>query len=224
MLQATRLLPVQSLDVMSLSHPAGPSHEVVLDYTSVAGPTATHMRGTLLVNSHESMRNLGLYDRYVAALPERHREPILYAIAASWIPMDVAFAHYETCERLDLADAHLEQLGKLMAARVADTFLSSAIRATRKAGIAGMWLALAQNDRLWDRMYQGGGVCVWKTGPKDLIHESHGLPLITLRYWRTAYLHYITAFTKLFTNVAYLKPVRASSTDPHRIAIAISWV
>jgi len=209
---------------MSVSHRVSPDHEVIVEHVSSLGPTATHMRGTLLVNSHENLRTLGLFEAYTAALSPRHREPIMYAIAASWIPMEVALAHYEACDSLALDPAQFAKLGELMAMRVTDTFLSSALRTTRNAGIESVWLALQHNDRLWDRMYMGGGVTVVRTGPKDLLHETHGLPLVTSRYWRSAYVHYVTAFTNLFTRASYVKAVRASAPDPHRIAVAISFV
>ena len=198
--------------------------EVILDYTSPLGPDTTHMRGTLLVNSLDNLRALGLYDRNLALLPKTHRDVIPYTLAASWIPIDIALAHYETCEALGLDQHQLKQMGEMMAKRVADTFLGTVLRASRNAGVEGLWLALKQNHRLLGRMYQGGGMSVLKTGPKDLILENTGLPIVTCRYWRTVYVHYMNAIGGMFTKVTYVQLARPRLPHPHTIAIAGSWV
>jgi hypothetical protein len=198
--------------------------EVVLDYTSPLGPNVTHMRGTLLANSLDSLRAISLYDRYLEMLPPSHREVIPYTIAASWIPIDIALIHYETCDAMGLSEAELEKMGEMMAARVAETFLSTVLRTTRNAGVDSFWTVLKQNNRLLERMYQGGGMAVLKTGPKDLILENTGLPVVTSRYWRRAYVYYMKAIGDMFTKVTYVKLVRPRVAHPHSVAIACSWV
>ena len=198
--------------------------EVVLDYVSPLGPNVTHMRGTLLVNSLDNLRTLGLYDRYLEALPPSHQEVIPYTIAASWIPIDIALIHYETCDAIGLSEEQLEKMGEMMATRVADTFLATVLRTTRNAGVESFWTALSQNHRLLERMYQGGGMAVLKTGPKDLILENTGLPVVTSRYWRQVYVYYMKAVSGLFTKVAYAKLVQPRVAHVHSIAVACSWV
>jgi hypothetical protein len=95
-----------------------------------------------------------------------------FVIAASWVPIDLARAHYVACDRMKLGDRATEELGSLMAASVSGTLLASLLRTVRSAGLDSLWTVLKQNDRLWDRMYQGGGVTVIKLGPKDLILEN----------------------------------------------------
>jgi len=198
--------------------------EVILDYTSPSGPNATHMRGTLLVNSLDNLRALGVYERYLELLPRSHSDVIPYTIAASWIPIELALVHYETCEGLGLDEVQLKQVGEMMAKRVADTFLNTVLRATRNAGVESIWLALSHNHRLLERMYQGGGMTILRTGPKDLIMENTGLPIVTSRYWRAAYVHYMNAICSMFTKVTYVKLARPRVPHPHSVAIAGSWV
>lgn len=198
--------------------------EVVLDYMSPLGPNVTHMRGTLLVNSLDNLRALGLYDRYLDTLAPSHREVIPYTIAASWIPIDIALIHYETCDGMGLSEEELAKMGEMMATRVAETFLSTVLRTTRNAGVESFWAALRQNHRLLERMYQGGGMAVLKTGPKDFILENSGLPVVTSQYWRRVYVYYMKAISDMFTKVTYVKLVRPRVAHPHSIAIACSWV
>lgn len=198
--------------------------EVVLDYTSPLGPNVTHMRGTLLVNSLDNLRALGLYDRYLETLPPSHRDVIPYAIAASWIPIDIALLHYETCDAMGLSEGELGKMGELMATRVAETFLATVLRTTRQAGVESFWSVLKQNNRLLERMYQGGGMAVLKAGPKDLILENTGLPVVASRYWRRAYVYYMKAIGDMFTKVTYVRLVHPRVAHPHSIAVACSWV
>jgi len=198
--------------------------EIIVDYTSPAGPEVTHMRGALLVNSLDNLKALGVYERYVELLPRAHREVIPYTLAASWIPIELAMAHYDTCDALTLDEPQLVRMGELMAARVADTYLGSALRISRNAGMESLWAAIKQNHRLLERMYQGGGMCVMKTGPKDLILENTGLPIVASRYWRTVYTHYMRAVGDMFTKVTYVRLVRPRVAHPRSIAISASWV
>lgn len=203
---------------------ASPTGEIVVDHISSEGPTVTHMRGLMVVSSLSNLRAAGLFPRYQDSLPAAHRDGILYAIASSWVPVELALAHYHTIDRLNLGPAEVRNLGALMAQKVAESILSVALRTLRDAGVSTIWRLLAQQDRVWDRMYQGGGVTVLKTGPKDVVLENHGLPLLESRYFRAAHVAYLHAVSSLFTKVVFTKQVRAREPHPHRIAIAGSWV
>lgn len=198
--------------------------QVVVEHTSSAGPVVTHVRGTLIAGSRDNLRDIGVYDQYVEELPSSLRERLLYAIPTSWVPIEDALAHYNTCELLKLDSTQIARLGELTASRVIDTFLGKALRMAQNAGADSFWLLIKQNDRIYDRMYQGGGVRVLKTGPKDLIVENHGMPLAECRYWRMAYVAYMEALGRAFAKVSFIKLVRPSVNDPHRIAVAGSWV
>jgi hypothetical protein len=87
-----------------------------------------------------------------------------------------------------------------------------------------LWTILKQNDRLWDRMYQGGGVTVIKAGPKDLILENHGISLAESRHFRAAYRAYWVALGRLSAKSVYVKLIAPREPHPHRIAFAGSWV
>lgn len=204
--------------------PVAARGEIVVDHISADGPTATHMRGIMLVSSLQNLREAGFYDRYMENLPPMHREPIAYTIAASWVPIDLMLAHYQACDRMQLDQSQIRVLGKLMADKAADSFLSVALRTLRDAGVETIWRLLAQQDRIWDRMYRGGGVTVLRTGPKDVLFENHGLPLVQSRYFRKAHVEYMRAVSSMFTKVVFTKEVRPREPHPHRIAIAGSWV
>jgi hypothetical protein len=204
----------------------GPSQSptLLVDHTSSHGAEVTQIRGILLVKSVENLRAAGLFERYAAQLTPSLREQVEFAIASSWIPIEVAEEHYAACDRLGLTEQEIDRLGTLMAGSIGGTLMSALIKTTRGAGLDGMWTALKQCDRLWDRRYIGGGVTVIQTGPKDLILENHGISLAKSRHWRSGLRSYWLALGKLMTNVVYITPVRARQPHPHRVALAGSWV
>jgi hypothetical protein len=198
--------------------------ETVVEYVSALGPRVTHVRGTLLAGSQATLRELGVYERYQELLPLEVRETLLCVLASSWVPIEAAVAHYETCDALTLDQAQIKLAGERMASRIVETFAGAALRTARSLGADSFWLVLQQNDRFYDRLYQGGGVNVLQTGPKDVILENHGQPLAAIRYWRASYLAYMEALGKAFTNISYVKLVHPRTPGPHSIAVAGSWV
>lgn len=197
---------------------------VVLEHVSESGPTATHARGTLISGSQQNLRELGVYEQYLELLPRSAREKLTCVLAASWIPIELALTHYQTCEALQLETEQVRRVGELTAARMVKTFAGAAMRVVRSAGADSYWLLLKNNDRFYDRLYQGGGVTLLQTGPKDLVLENHGQPLAACRFWRTAYLAYMEAFGRAFAKVSFVKLVHPRIPGPHSIAVAGSWV
>jgi hypothetical protein len=198
--------------------------EIVVDHVSPHGPNVTHIRGIVLTKSMENLVRAGLKDRYLRELEPELHESMRFVIASSWVPIELARAHYGACDRMRLGDRTTDELGELMAASMGGTLFASLLRATRSAGMESLWTVLKQNDRLWDRMYQGGGVTVIKLGPKDLTLENHGISLAESRHFRAAYRAYWAALGQLFAKAAYVKIVAAREPHPHRIALSGSWV
>ncbi|MDB4987230.1 MAG: hypothetical protein JWN04_2408, partial [Myxococcaceae bacterium] len=194
---------------MQPSKKAEPGESVLLDYTSPDGPALTHVRGTLVVNSIESLRQLGVLPRYESLLSPALREQLLFALAASWLPVESVLEHYRACDALQLSDEQTKRSGELVAARNAHTLLGAAMRlARRNTGVDSYVLVMSRLDTLLARLYREGRCLVTRTGPKDLRLESHGLVLAESQYFRAAYYAYNLATAKLFCNVAYVKPTR----------------
>jgi hypothetical protein len=198
--------------------------KVFLEYKHPDGASVTHIRGTLLVNSVTNLKLVGLYDTYAALLAPTDRERITTAIAASWQPVEVASAHYAACDQLDRDDLN-KRAGEMMATQLANTFLASAIRTSRAAGVQCMWSLLQQYGRLYNRLFRGGGVTLLQLGPKDVVVESHGFPMARSRYFATALLAYSQALATTFAGkAAYVRAVRPRTPHPHSTAMAFSWV
>ena len=197
--------------------------ELVCDHHSAAGPVVTAVRGTMLVSSVGTIRELGLYERYYACLPEAMREQVLYTLAMSWSPIEVAIAHYEACDRMGLRDEEIAEIGARVSGRFANTFLGTLLGSARGAGVDAPWLGLRAQPRSWDRMFMGGGARIERVGPKDVIGTFTGTPLARIRYYRQSFCGYYRGLAKLFGHQAHVKVI-GDRGDRDTLRVSGSWV
>lgn len=167
--------------------------EVLLDHTSEHGPRVLRVRGILLMNMTANLKEWGVYDRYLERVSSATRDELQSLIASSWVDIDTAMEHYEVSLGLGIDESRAEVAGERMGDRIGKTFLGLSLRAARKAGLEPLLFVLRRNDRLWDRMYQGGGTRVQRLGSKELLVEDRGNPLFSFEmfrfgvhaYWKT---------------------------------------
>ena len=197
---------------------------VLVEYQSPAGPTVTHVRGGVIVQSLASIRHAGLYDSYLSRLDPQHRDHILYAIAASWIPVDVGMAHLNALDQLDLSASQAATSGASVGREFGTLVYSAVMKATRSVGANAGWFMLKQCDRLLPRVYTGGGCTLIQTGPKDALLELHGMTMARSSFFRTSHQAYMTALGRLMGTGAYVRPARPRDGTPHSMATAFSWV
>lgn len=196
--------------------------EPVAHYESAGGPTVVQVRGSLIASSLQTLRELKLFDTYLERLPKDRHEPILFALASSWLPLDVAMAHYGACEAMELPEAELVKIGEHVSGRIMGTFLGTLLRSSRQLGASTTPLVpLRQYHRLWDRLLVGGGCTVQSSGLKDVSIESRGVPMFRYRYFRIAYTGLIKGAGHLFAKSVYTRIRRASDTA---LTIDASWV
>jgi hypothetical protein len=176
---------------------AGAKYETLAEHHSSHGPMVVDIRGSLIVSSLETLRELDLFDRYLACLPADQHERVLYVLAASWVPIDVAMAHYGACEAMQLGEAELENIGGHVAKRIMGTFLGTLIK-TASSIIVPHRVPLRQYPRLWDRLLRGGGCSVSALGLYDARIESRGVPMFRFRYFRVAYTGLIKGAGSMF--------------------------
>ena len=79
----------------------------------------------------------------------------------------------------------------------------------RQANIAARsvtpWTAFSQFNRLWDRVWIGGGVGVFKLGPKEARLEIVGWPCSRSTYIRHAMRGVVVGMLEMFCTKAYVK-------------------
>lgn len=195
-----------------------PKYEVIATHESKHGPRVIQVRGSLLASSLETLRELDLFDRYIECLPQEYHERVLYVLAASWVPIEVAEVHYAACDAMELSESQLESIGKHVSHRIINTFLGTLVR-TARALTSGV--PLSYYPKLWDRLLMGGSCSVGMLGPKDARIESRGVPMFRFRYFRIAYAGLIRGAGLVFRPAIHAR-VRKATDDS--LTIDLSWV
>jgi hypothetical protein len=182
----------------------------------------TSFRSTWLVSSLETLRAHDLVERYFELLPAEHEPAMRSIIAGAWVPIDLAIAHYETCDRLGLTPGEQLRIAREVTGRSQSTVLSFATSLARGVG-ATPWTALGHFQRLWDRMFEGGGVAVYKLGPKEVRIEMLGCRLAHVQYFRAGLRGVVLGVGELFARTIYVTEV-PTPKEPTSIVFRGSWV
>lgn len=161
-------------------------YEIIADHQSAHGPMVTQVRGSLIASSLATLRANDFFDRYITHLPAQHHDQVLYVIAATWVPIDVAMAHYGACDAMQLTDAELELMGRSVSEKLTNTFMGTLVRTTRMV-IAPRAVPLRHYPKVWERLFMGGGCTVSMHGETEARIESRGIPMFRYRYFRAAY-------------------------------------
>lgn len=199
--------------------------ELLLDHQSPQGAIVKRVRGTLLAASLKVVKDENLFESYMRELPREYEEAILYSVASSWLPVEVALVHYQTLDRLRVTDAAIERNASRVGARLGTTFMGNMVRVGQSAGIKPSgWGVLKHVDRVWDRVFEGGGCRVIRVGPKDALIEFCGIALAQCRYYRVAHVANVRGISQLFSSTNYVRSVRSRDQNPLTLAVSISWV
>jgi hypothetical protein len=183
---------------------------------------ATFVRSTLLMSSLRALREEKLVDRYRAALPAEHHDPIFGAVAPQWLPVALAVAHYDACDKLQLTPTELVQLGMRVAHFAQGTFIKTVVAFATSAG-ATPWTLLMQGRRMWERAWIGSDLAVFKLGPKEARLEIVGCPCARIPYFRTANRGILQSVVQLLAQRAYVSEIRKLSTETS-LAYKMQWV
>lgn len=183
---------------------------------------ATFFRSTWLTSSLASIRERGHFDAYRTKLDRAHADAVLSAVPGLWLPMDVAVAHYSACDRLDLPNGELVILGEAATRRANATSLAFTARLATNAGVTP-WAVFAQGNRLWAQTCKGGGVGIFKCGPKEARVEIIGFPLARFRYNRVTMRGIVQAAAQLFCTKVYASEI-AGACGPNELVLRVSWV
>lgn len=194
--------------VVALRHPRGEA------------PLVKRVRSALLLSSLRSLRTRGLFDRYLERLPRDFHEPILGAVAGTWMDIQIAAAHYRACDALGLSVQEQVAMGGAVGDTVNGTFLRTLFQVARTAGITP-WVALKQYTKLWERIFDAGDVEVDKLGPKEALVQMHGLPLFSIPYIRVALRGMHQTGFQLFCTKCYMTDLGSTATSH---AYRAAWV
>src|ERR1700722_20190353 len=99
---------------------------------------ARNVRSTILVASVDNLRSLGHLDAYLTHLPKQHHPALLESVAAVWIPMEVALAHYSAIQAMGLPLAVQTEIGRRAMDRVGRTLVGTSTSMAKQAGVT-LW-------------------------------------------------------------------------------------
>jgi hypothetical protein len=153
----------------------------------------------------------------------QYRARILETIAAEWLDMDLALAHYGACDALALGQEELLEIGEGVGEYIQGTFVAMIVRRARVLGLTP-WVPLAQIQRLWDRLMTGGGVSLARTGANEARAEVCLLPLAQFGYFRSAFCGVIASAIKLGAGKNVKVRVLPSVQHEQRCVFRCSWV
>jgi hypothetical protein len=142
-----------------------------------------HIRSTVLISSRAALQAAGRFEAYEAHFSPAQRTELTHAIAGTWLPFELAFAHYSACEALALPESEQIRMGRKTGDRVNGTLLGTIARLARSAGVTP-WTLIEQLPRFWSRGFDGGEVQQVRLGPKEARITIAEQPLLRFRYFR----------------------------------------
>jgi hypothetical protein len=198
-----------------------PPAEIIVPFPAPLARLAlpTRVRSTLIVSSLRSLQVRGLDSVYAARVDPAWREVLRQAVAGTWLPIAAGVAHYRACDSAVPTATDQIAIGREVGDRLHATFLGTMIRAATGAGITP-WVVFAYAQKFYDRLFDGGGCCATKLGPKDAQLEMAQNPLIEISYFRNAARGLWMSALELFCTKAY---ARETARTESSFSVKISW-
>lgn len=204
---------------------AGAHEEVIVPFKGGVPrhlvPMVTQFRSTWLSSSIRALRERHLLDTYLAHLPAQYHESVLTTVVGVWLPAEVALAHYEACDELHLTPAEIFSIGAEVGQRAQGTVMSVAVSLAKGAGVTP-WTILVRFPDVWNRIWIGGSVAVYKLGPKEARLEIAGWPSSRTTYCRVALRGVVSNLVSLFCEKVYVKDVPSLCTAS-TLGYRFSW-
>jgi hypothetical protein len=184
-------------------------------------PRARAVRGTLILQSQQALREAGLFDDYWRCLPAQHRDALFSPLAGAWLGIDLAMAHYEGCDGLSLSEQRVDELGRAVGTRINGVFLQSLRKLAGNS--VTPWFAWEHAQRIWARAWDGSAIGVARLGPKDARVTVAGFPCAEFGYVKRALSGFFLRNTELFCARAFVKAV-PTPKGSESLVYDVSWV
>ena len=183
----------------------------------------SHVRGTLLASSMQSLRSRGLFERYSALLPHSYRDRVLNSVAGEWLSTEIALAHYNTCDALGLSLEEQLGMGHDVSKRTHETFLGLIVKMARGMGVTP-WVVFPKINSLYMRIFRGGSIQITRLGPKDAKVQTIGLTPLGITYFRNAYLGMYEAGVGMFASNVQVRPLPLAASPPGKdFVLHVHW-
>ncbi len=183
----------------------------------------SHVRGTLLASSMQSLRSRGLFERYSALLSDSYRDRVLNSVAGEWLTTEIALAHYRACDALRLSVEDQIGMGRDVSRRTHETFLGLLVKMARGVGVTP-WVVFPKINSLYMRIFRGGGIQITRLSPKDARVQTLGLSPLAITYFRNAYLGMYEAGVGMFAANVQVRALSLATSPPGKdFELHVKW-
>jgi hypothetical protein len=196
----------------------------VSEVLSVREPSVLKaLRSTVVASGITVFRERGLLEAYSANLAPKTRDILLTTVAGTWLPVDLALAHFAAVDAIGLSAEQSFDIGATSARRFGETLWGTAMRMARAATGVDPWTVFGIYDRLWKRSFDGGGYVVTRGGPKEALVEIRAMPFARHAYFRDALRGTHHALLNLLAQAVYVREM-PRKTHPEGFTMRVSWV
>jgi hypothetical protein len=196
-------------------------NQVFLPFSKSPVEPVTDVRSTLLLAGIQSVRAKGLYTQYSDVLsPEVHAR-IVGLAGGTWVPVELAVAHYSAMDRLAIDRLTIEALGADVAQRTWKHILAPVFARAKRIG-PKPWEAFSHAQETVKLNWRGGDIQITKESETQALYEWAGQPCASVPYFVTSFGSFMRALTNLFSSRAYSSVVPERSS-PTTIALRLSW-
>jgi hypothetical protein len=205
--------------------PLASSDEIVCPFPALPETIGqlSHVRGTLLASSMQSLRSRGLFERYSALLADSHRDRVLNSVAGEWLTTEIALAHYTACDALRLSVEDQIAMGRDVSRRTHETFLGLIVKMARGVGVTP-WVVFPKINSLYMRIFRGGGIQISRLGPKDAKVQTVGLSPLGIGYFRNAYQGMYEAGVGMFASNVQVRALSLAASPPGKdFTLHVHW-
>jgi hypothetical protein len=197
-----------------------------VDETIVALPVpvrpVSQVRSSILLVSLQALRQRGYIDQYRQTLPQSAQAEIFSLAGPRWVSIELARAHYRTCDALPLLTAERMAIGAYNAERLQKGWLNVLVRMSRDAGVS-TWTVLRKGGELVAQAWDGGGLEIRKVGPKDAYVAWYQQPLFESEQFTVGFNGMLQALLGLYASRVYVKTDLDART-PRSCGFTASWV
>jgi hypothetical protein len=181
----------------------------------------SYFRSSWLASSLRALRTRGYFEAYKEKLPGRFHAPVLESVAGTWLPVEVALAHYTAIDALGIPPPTIFEMGREVQDHAQSILAPLALRAAKDVGVTP-WFIFGQFRKIWDRTWRGGDFAIDKMGPKEAELEIVAWTIAPSTYVRQGMRGVFDGMLGMFCQKAYVHELPANATRSLRYRF--SWV
>jgi hypothetical protein len=202
--------------------PASDERVIVFPHDRSRGPI-TAVRNVLLQTSLNELQENGHYERYAKLIAREALEQLKSYLAPGWVPIEIAHAHYQACDELNLSSAQTDRLASRIGDRLQQTLLVTRAKGTRDPNF-DLWDVMPSLHRMWGRLYQGGSIQLTRLGAREALLEQVGFVLNRYGYYREAQVRAVaTAYASVGTRFTRFEIARYDPTN-EELDFSMAWL